>query len=154
MSESPNNKRWLLLKRSDTLLKYCEFVALIVAFVLWRIDVDGYQDQHIWWTMGIVLLINFFTQSTQLFLYYYANKKLIDTKYWPRVFPKRWKESAIGSGYFFHYCFFYFLKFILLVYLGIIIFQKEYDSYFVFPAYFITLLLVIFDLCYYVFSLN
>lgn len=145
---------WLNLKRFDTIVKYIEFATLISALVFDRLDLDWFEEKHLWWFTGGALALNWFMQATHMFLYYIANRYAKDKYYWPRVYPKEWIPDDYGSGYSQHYKFFYFLKILLLVYIGFMVFQEKLDGFFVYWVYGLTLLLVIFDLCFYLFNLK
>jgi len=145
---------WLNLKRFDTMVKYSEFSALVVALVFDRLNRDWYEEKYLWWIIGGTVALNFFMQSVHMFLYYVVNRWNKDKYYWPRVFPTEWTPDNQGSGYSQHYKFFYFIKALLLGYLGFMIFQEKLDFYWVYPILFLSFLLIIFDLSYYLFSLK
>jgi len=145
---------WLGLRRFDTVVKYLEFATLVAALVMDRLDIDWYEEKHLWWFIGGVLALNLLMQATHMFLYYIANRYAKDKYYWPRVYPKEWIPDDYGTGYSQHYKFFYFLKILLLAYIGFMVFQEKLDGYFVYLTLFSVWLLIVFDLAYYLFELH
>jgi len=146
---------WLNLKRFDTIVKYLEFATLVTALVFDRLGtLDWFEEKYFWWMTGGALGLNFFMQSVHMFLYYVANRYAKDKYYWPRVYPTEWIPDSYGSGYSQHYKFFYFLKALLLAYIGFMVFQEKLDGFFMYWTYGLTLLLLIFDLCFYLFGLK
>jgi len=145
---------WLNLKRFDAIVKYVQFIALIAAFVMDRLNNDGYEKKYLWWITGGTLALNFLMMCSHLFLYYVVNRWAEDKYYWPKVFPKRWQENKPSTGYFYHYWFFFVLKVLVLAYVWLMILKEKLDNYYVYPVLFLSELLIIFDLCYYLFSLR
>ena len=144
---------WLALRRADMIIKYVEFATLVVVFVIDRTGADWFEEKHLWWFLGGTLSLNVFIQSAHMFMYYVVNRFRKDKWYWPRVFPKEWLAGDPGSGFSQHYKFFYFLKLLALAYIGFMVFQEKLDDYFIYPMLFFTWLLLMFDLCYYLFRL-
>lgn len=145
---------WLGLRRFDTVVKYLEFTTLVAALVMDRLDIDWYEEKHLWWVIGGTVSLNVLMQSSHLFLFYIANNCSKDKYYWPHVFPERWEPDNFGSGYFYHYAFFYFLKLLFIAYIGFMVFQEKLDGYFVYLTLFSVWLLIVFDLAYYLFELH
>ena len=144
---------WLGLRRFDTSVKYLEFVALVVVLVLDRQNPEWYEEKYMWWITGGTLALNFFMQSVHMFLYYVANRLAKDRYFWPPVFPAEWGEGDHGTGFSQHYKFFYIVKAAVLAYLGWMIFQEKLDEFFIYPTLFLSFLLIVFDLLYYLFEL-
>ena len=146
---------WLFLKRGDSVVKYLQFAALVTAFVFDRLGtVEWFEEKYFWWMIGSAISLNFFIQSVHIILYYIVNKCAKDKYFWPRVFPKEWVAEDHGSGYSQHYKFFYFIKALLIAYIGFMIFQEKLDGFFIYWVFGLSIVLVIFDLCFYVFNLK
>jgi len=147
---------WLHLKKMDLFTKYSEVAVLVGALVVHRVDTEWSDEKYFWRVIAVTLLLNVFMQSFHIFLYYGVNGCLTDDRfYWPRVFPLEWNgNNNEWSGYSYHFKFFYVLKALILSYLGFIIFQEKLDAFFVYPIYALTILLIIFDLCIYIFNIN
>lgn len=145
---------WLTLKRADTVIKYLQLAALVSALVLDRLDISWFEEKYFWWTIGGTVLLNLLIQWTHMALYYVANRYAKDKFYWPRVFPKEWMEGDYGSGFSQHYKFFYAMKVFLLVYIGFMVFQEKLDGFFLYVSLQISMILIAFDLLFYVFDLQ
>ena len=152
--EDHNAGMWLVLKRFDSIVKYLEFATLVIVLVFDRLGtMSWYEGKYFWWILGSTLSLNFLMQSFHIFLYYVANRFAKDKYYWPPVFPAEWIPNDHGTGFSQHYKFFYVLKAGSLAYMGWMIFQEKLDEFFMYPILFITFLLIVFDLCYYLFGL-
>jgi len=155
-TQGHDTRLWLTIRRVDSIVKYFEFTALVLALVFDQLtsSVVWFEEKHLWWMIGIALLLNFSMQSIHICLYYVANRYVKEKYYWPRVFPKEWVEGDHGTGYSQHYKFFYGLKALLLSYIGFMVFQERLDGFFVYWVYGLSVVLVVFDLCFYLFNLN